>query len=95
MKKSTRPSRAVTRAAACVSPSSSYRAIDSLEEAARGLEVGGSRGHLARAVEKHRALGRLVRELGRLLEVAPRLSGGGERLGALSGAHERRPGLAS
>ena len=48
------------------------------EEVPSGLEVGGSRGHVTSAVEQHCAIGGLVREVGRLLEVASCLSRGSE-----------------
>ena len=66
-----------------------------LEQPARRVRIAGSPGHLARAVEKRRPLRRILRELRRLLEVAPRLCGRGERRGALAGAREHRLRLAS
>ena len=59
-----------------------------LEEPACRVRVTGSRGHLARAVEKRRSLRRILGELRRVFEVAPGFGGRRERLGTLPGPHE-------
>ena len=60
-----------------------------LEEASRSVRIPGTHSHLARLAEERSSLGRIVREVCRVLEVPPGLGGRGQRLCALSGAHDR------
>ena len=65
-----------------------------LEEASRSVRIRGTHSHLARLAEERSSLGRIVREVRRVLEVPPGLGSRGQRLGALSGAHDHGLGLA-
>jgi hypothetical protein len=66
-----------------------------LEQRARQVRLAGMRRHLARPVEQRRALGVIVGQVDRLLEVPPRLCCRGQRCGTLAGPHEHALGPAA